>query len=123
MSSFWIPNLGGMLYAMTGHVNRLNLVADTLGDYTGSSAEINGAGFAGMKFTATASSKDDFDHWVRTVSLTSKALSKAEYDRLLKPSENNDAAYYSLTDSDLYATVLMKYMGPGSGHSHGAHQE
>ena len=25
MSSFWIPNLGGQLYAMTGHVNQLNL--------------------------------------------------------------------------------------------------
>ena len=41
MSSFWIPNLGGMLYAMNGHVNRLNLVADTVGEYPGSSAEIN----------------------------------------------------------------------------------
>jgi cytochrome o ubiquinol oxidase subunit 2 len=25
MSAFWIPNVGGQLYAMTGHVNQLNL--------------------------------------------------------------------------------------------------
>jgi cytochrome o ubiquinol oxidase subunit 2 len=109
MSSFWIPNLGGMLYAMTGHVNRLNLVADTSGDYPGSSAEINGSGFAGMKFIASATSKEDFDLWVRDVSMRSGVLSSTEYDKLLKPSENNPESFYSLSDSDLYATVLMKY--------------
>jgi cytochrome o ubiquinol oxidase subunit 2 len=111
MSSFWIPNLGGMLYAMSGHMNPLNLMADTIGEYPGSSAEINGAGFAGMKFTANATSKEDFDLWVREVSMTSDTLSAAEYEELLKPSENNPVALYSAIDSDLYAKVLMKYMG------------
>lgn len=111
MSSFWIPNLGGMLYAMNGHVNKLNLVADTPGEYPGSTAEINGAGFAGMKFTANATSKDDFDLWVRERQLSSSGLGTAEYNELLKPSENNQAAYYSLADSALYDKVLMKYMG------------
>ncbi len=115
MSSFWIPNLGGMLYAMTGHVNSLNLMADTPGEYPGSSAEINGSGFAGMKFTAAASSKADFDTWVREVSLTSDVLGSAEYENLLKPSEDNPVAYYSTTDDSLYDKVLMKYMG---GHNH-----
>ncbi len=123
MSSFWIPNLGGMLYAMTGHVNRLNLMAETPGEYPGSSAEINGAGFAGMKFTAAATSKADFDAWVREVSLTSNMLSSAEYEKLVKPSENNLAAYYTVADESLYDTVLMKYMGS---HNHagaeGEHQ-
>jgi cytochrome o ubiquinol oxidase subunit 2 len=124
MSAFWIPNLGGMLYAMTGHVNQLNLLADKPGEYPGRTAEINGAGFAGMKFTASATSKEDFDHWVNEVSLTSDRLNALEYDKLLKPSENNVAAYYSLADSDLYAKVLMKYMGSHAGHmQYGAQQE
>src|SRR5690606_21687015 len=50
MNSFWIPHLGGMLYAMTEHVNPLNLIADETGDYVGGAAEINGRGFAGMRF-------------------------------------------------------------------------
>jgi cytochrome o ubiquinol oxidase subunit 2 len=111
MSSFWIPHLGGQLYAMTGHVNRLNLLAETPGDYAGSSAEINGAGFADMKFTARASSKQDFDSWAQDTRLTSDALDSTEYERLLKPSESNPIALYSLADTSLYDTVLMKYMG------------
>jgi hypothetical protein len=40
-------------------------------------------------------------------------LDNFEYDRLLKPSQDNPAAYYSSVDSGLYDKVLMKYMGPG----------
>jgi cytochrome o ubiquinol oxidase subunit II len=118
MSSFWIPNLGCMLYAMTGHTNRLNLIADTPGDYPGSSAEINGAGFAGMKFTARASSQADFDNWVQDVKDGPNVLDATEYDKLLKPSEDNPAAFYSATETGLYDKVLKKYMGPGG---HGNH--
>jgi cytochrome o ubiquinol oxidase subunit II len=111
MSSFWIPHLGGQLYAMTGHVNRLNLIAWEPGDYPGSSAEINGAGFAGMKFTARATMKHDFDLWVRETQKSSSALNTTEYEKLLQPSQNHPAAFYSSVESDLYAKMLMKYAG------------
>jgi cytochrome o ubiquinol oxidase subunit II len=125
MSSFWIPHLGGQLYAMTGHVNRLNLIADQAGDYPGSSAEINGAGFAGMKFTARASSKEAFNQWVNNTRQSSVLLDTEEYKQLLKPSQNNEPAFYSTGGTDLYAKMLMKYAGShdhqpakyeGSGH-------
>lgn len=121
MSSFWIPNLGGMLYTMTGHGNHLNLIANTPGDYPGSSAEINGTGFAGMKFTARASYATDFDQWVEEVRQASDALNDAEYERLLKPSENNPVAFYSSADSDLYDKVLMKYAGAGHDNQPASH--
>jgi cytochrome o ubiquinol oxidase subunit 2 len=126
MSSFWIPNLGGMLYAMNGHLNKLNLIADTMGDYPGSSAEINGAGFAGMKFTARVSSDDDFNKWVQEVQLSSgDKLDTATYDELLKPTEYHPVTLYSAVEDDLYGTVLMKYMGAGHDHKpaeyHGGH--
>jgi cytochrome o ubiquinol oxidase subunit 2 len=111
MSAFWIPNLGGMLYAMTGHVNPLNLIAHTPGDYPGSVAEINGAGFAKMRFTARVSSRADFDDWVQQTQAAPDALDEAAYDKLLQPSEGNPAAFYSGYDADLYDKVLMKYMG------------
>jgi cytochrome o ubiquinol oxidase subunit II len=116
MSSFWIPHWGGQLYAMTGMTNKLNLIPTTLGDSEGSSAEINGEGFAGMKFTARASSRQDFDSWVQRVKLLPHTLDMVEYERLLKPSENNKAAFYSATEAGLYDKALMKYMG-----SHGHH--
>ena len=118
MSSFWIPNLGGQLYSMTGHVNRLNLMAETPGDYPGSSAEINGAGFSSMKFTARASDTEDFDLWVQAVKQSPDVLDAATYADVLEPSQNNPAAFYSAYASDLYDKVLMKYTGPGEGHMH-----
>jgi cytochrome o ubiquinol oxidase subunit 2 len=122
MSAFWIPNLGGMLYAMTGHVNKLNLLAQTQGDYRGSTAEINGAGFAGMKFTARVSSKEDFDLWAQSVKWYPEVLDEAEYERLLKPSESNPATFYSGYEAGLYGKVLAKYSGSHGQHEHGGHE-
>jgi cytochrome o ubiquinol oxidase subunit 2 len=117
MSSFWIPNLGGQLYTMTSHVNRLNLMANVPGDYPGSSAEINGTGFAGMKFTARASSQADFDQWVQDTKHMPGVLDYQKYQQLLKPSEYNKAEYYSAIEPNIYANVIQKYEGPG-GHTH-----
>jgi cytochrome o ubiquinol oxidase subunit 2 len=117
MSSFWISNWGGQLYAMTGHSNRLNLMPTTKGDFSGESAELNGSGFAGMKFTARASSQADFDEWVNKTQHSPEVLDWPEYQNLLKPTENNKAAFYSSTEQDMYDTVLMKYMGSHSSHA------
>lgn len=119
MSSLWIPNLGGQLYVMTSHVNKLNLMADTAGDYRGSTPEINGAGFTGMKFTARASSDLDYDQWVASVQQSSSSLSQNLYDEMVEPSENNHVAMYSAYDTNLYDTVISKYAGSSEGHSHG----
>lgn len=118
MSSFWIPNLGGQLYAMTGHVNPLNLMATVPGDYPGSTAEINGRGFAGMRFTARASSTENFEQWVQETKQSPYQLDEAAYKELLKPSENNPVAAYSAYEKDLYDKVVMKYMGTTEGHGH-----
>ena len=111
MSSFWVPNLGGQLYAMTGHVNTLNLLAKEPGEYPGSSAEINGAGFSGMKFVAHADSKEHFDTWVDEVRSSPKILDTAEYNKLLKPSEYNLTAYYAIAQSNLFDNLFIKYNG------------
>jgi cytochrome o ubiquinol oxidase subunit 2 len=121
MSAFWIPNLGGMLYAMNGHMNRLNLIAGELGEYPGRTAELTGAGFAGMQFVANATSREDFDAWVKEVSLTSEVLNDKAYAELLKPSENHPETTYAVKDDNLYAKVLMKYVGAHD-HQPAAHE-
>lgn len=123
MSSFWIPHWGGQLYAMTGHLNTLNLIADTPGDYPGSSAEINGKGFAGMKFTARVSSEENFNTWVKEVRRSQDVLSAEAYETLVKPSENNPAEQYASYDAELYNKVLMKYGSHSSDHSPSNHGE
>lgn len=113
MNSFWIPQLGGQIYAMSGMSTRLHLIANQTGDYNGSSANISGKGFAGMKFIARSSTNSDFEQWVQSASQTLERLGIYEYNQLAKPSENNQQAYYALnSEEDLYNQVMMKYMSP-----------
>lgn len=115
MNGFWIPHLGGMLYAMTEHVNPLNLIAHTEGDYEGGASEINGHGFAGMRFTARVSSADEFKAWAAQAQQAPE-LGANEYQDLLKPSEYHPVGtYYSPTNKELFDTMLEKYAGS---HSH-----
>lgn len=115
MSSFWIPNFGGQLYAMTGHVNRLNLMADVAGDYPGKAAEINGAGFTGMKFIAHATDQPTFDQWVRNMRNSPMTLDQTTYKKLLEPTENNKPVMYKVSDPNLYDEIVAKY---NTNHSH-----
>lgn len=113
MNSFWIPQLGGQVYAMAGMKTQLHLIANEEGSYAGSSANLSGKGFAGMKFTADAVSTDEYKHWVQSIQVSSSnVLNDEEYKKLAVPSENNIVSYYSRTDRDLYNNVIMKYMAP-----------
>lgn len=113
MNSFWIPQLGGQVYAMAGMQTKLHLIADEAGTYSGSSANISGSGFAGMRFKAKASSQADFDTWVLSAKESSTALTMDTYEDLAEQSTDNPISYYSSTDKNLYTTIIMKYMTPG----------
>lgn len=112
MNSFWIPQLGGQIYAMPGMRTKLHLIADTTGSFRGSSANLSGEGFSGMKFTATSSSQADFDTWVQSVKKSPKQLDLDEYKKLVEPSENNPVSTYVLKEEDIYNWIVMKYMIP-----------
>jgi cytochrome o ubiquinol oxidase subunit 2 len=112
MNSFWIPQLGGQMYAMPGMSTQLHLEASNPGQFNGSAAEINGAGFAGMKFQVVAAASSDFDNWVAAVKNGPNHLDQAEYQRLARPSEDSAVAYYSAVPFDLYNSVIIKYMAP-----------
>jgi cytochrome o ubiquinol oxidase subunit 2 len=123
MNSFWLPELGGQMYTMPGMATHLNVLTNKIGDYHGSSANISGKGFAGMKFTAHASSEADFASWVKHTRSNDQALSLADYNQLAKPSSDNPVTVYGSVDSHLFDTIVMKYMMPsdanGSHHMEG----
>lgn len=50
MNSFFIPGLGGQIYAMAGMTTKLHLIANENDEFDGISANYSGAGFTGMKF-------------------------------------------------------------------------
>lgn len=110
MNSFWIPQLGGQVYAMSGMTTQLHLMADKVGSYNGSSANLSGEGFSGMKFIARSTTKSDFDSWVQSIQQQQNSLSNDEYKRLAGPTENNPVVYYSSVNEGLFGSIVDKYM-------------
>ena len=50
MTSFWIPQLGGQKYAMTGMTMNWTLTADRTGTFRGRNSNFNGEGFSRQTF-------------------------------------------------------------------------
>ena len=126
MNSFWIPQLGGQVYAMTGMNSKLHLIANQSGSFDDSSANLSGEGFSRMRFTARATSDAEFTSWLASVRGSSYDLNLQAYAQLAKPTDSIRTKYYASVSSGLYDTVLMKYMSPaGSGKDEGgtAHME
>ncbi len=118
MNSFWIPRLGGQIYAMPGMVSKLYLTANEVGIFRGSSANLSGKGFARMTFKAHATSNEDFKNWVRNVQDSSGELNSEVYQQLVMPSENNPPASYFLKEGDFFYRILMntRKIHPDRGH-------
>ncbi|MBA3814932.1 MAG: COX aromatic rich motif-containing protein [Parachlamydiaceae bacterium] len=112
MNSFWIPQLSGQIYSMTGMTTQLYLMADGPGEYMGRAVEINGEGYADMAFPAKSSSKKDFDAWVDQVKKSPLHLTEATYNELIKPSVNKSISSFSEVEKDLYHKIIHKYMYP-----------
>ncbi len=114
MNSFWIPQLGGQIYSMSGMVSQLHLVADKDGAYVGSSANFSGPGFSGMTFLTNTVSEPAFDQWVNSTRTSPTALTLDTYAALAKPSMDVPPLYYSSVDDQLFETIVAKFMMPAS---------
>ncbi|HWU24533.1 MAG TPA: COX aromatic rich motif-containing protein [Candidatus Paceibacterota bacterium] len=101
MNSFWIPALGGQMYAMTGMVTRLNLISENPGEFTGRSANYSGEGFAGMQFPVHVLAKDDWTAWINRAYASSASLTPDTYAALAAPSEN--------AKTQLFGSVTMPF--------------
>ena len=110
MNSFFIPQLGGQMYAMPGMSTQLHLEAFAPGSYNGLSANISGAGFSSMNFIAKSVTANDYANWITTVEHSSQMLDAQTYSNLAQPSSHVPVTYYASTDPDLYSTIVMKYM-------------
>ena len=109
MNSLVIPALGSQIYAMAGMQTRLNLLADSEGEFWGRNVQYSGKGFADQQFRTIATSQDEFDAWVKKVKATGKALDKETYDALAKPSEKVPVTYYSGVEPGLFDKIIAKY--------------
>lgn len=112
MNSFWIPELGGQIYAMAGMKTKLHLIANQVGSFRGCSANISGEGFADMVFIAKATSDEEFEKWVGEVRHSQEGLNQDAYNKLMKESTNNPPRTFALKDEKLFDRMIMKYMLP-----------
>ena len=111
MNSFWIPALGGQIYAMPGMRSKLYLIANKQGTFRGASANISGKGFSGMNFNTVATSKEEYQNWVRIVQSSGRGLSFSDYqNELVKPSSYAPVQLFSLQDRELFERIIDQYM-------------
>ncbi|WP_274364883.1 ubiquinol oxidase subunit II [Paenibacillus thermotolerans] len=117
MNSFWIPQLGGQIYTMSGMAMTLYLQADEPGVYFGSGANFTGEMFAHMRFDVHATSEKEFDAWVDKVKQDAPALTLEGYTALAEPGIS-DQTEYSSFPKGLFEKVVTKYAPGGHGHHH-----
>ncbi|MBP9761575.1 ubiquinol oxidase subunit II [Candidatus Saccharibacteria bacterium] len=117
MNSFWIPQLAGQVYAMSGMSTKLNISADQAGDYRGMSSNLSGKGFADMTFTAKAMDTKEFTRWLQSTRSAKQTLDPTSYAKLARP-RVSAIQYYGAVDPIVYENAIMKYMS-GSMISHG----
>jgi cytochrome o ubiquinol oxidase subunit 2 len=115
MNSFWIPQLGGQMYAMSGMAMTLYLQADEPGTYWGSGANFTGTHFADMYFDVEAVSQEEFDRWAEEIRSSSPALTLEGYKRLAEPSVSQKQSFSSFPEG-LFEMSVTKY---AASHNHG----
>ncbi len=115
MNSFWIPQLGGQIYAMSGMAMSLYLQADEAGNYWGSGANFTGREFAKMNFDVKSTTQEEFDKWVSDIKSASPELTLDGYKQLAEPAAS-EVLTFSEFPEGLFEMTVTKY---GSSHNHG----
>lgn len=111
MNSFWIPALGGQMYAMSGMVTELHLEAQQEGTYQGLSANYSGDGFGQMNFAVHALPENSFSSWIARAHAATSTLSAETYAALAKPSSGTPVQYYG-TMTLGFDAIVHRSMAP-----------
>jgi cytochrome o ubiquinol oxidase subunit 2 len=104
-NSFFVPQLGTMIYTMPRMADRLNLQADKVGVYDGLSSHYSGDGFSGMQFKVHAVPPQQFAAWAASAR-SGPALDGAAYDQLQKPSSYVKPLTYGSVAPDLFDAIV-----------------
>jgi cytochrome o ubiquinol oxidase subunit 2 len=105
MNSFFVPQLAGQIYTMSGMVTRLQLQADHAGRYPGFSAMFSGDGFSDMRFTVDAVDNAGFAQWVGKARDAGAVLDARSYADLAKPSKAVAPFTYRAVATDLFSGI------------------
>jgi cytochrome o ubiquinol oxidase subunit 2 len=104
-NSFFVPQMGTMIYTMPRMTTRLNLEADRLGVYNGLSSHFSGDGFSGMQFKVHAVAPQQFASWAGAAR-TGPPLDGPSYDHLQKPSSYVKPFTYGAVVPGLFEDIV-----------------
>ncbi|MER8633980.1 ubiquinol oxidase subunit II [Mesorhizobium opportunistum] len=120
MNTFFVPQLGSMIYVMNGMQTELHLQADREGSYFGQSAHFSGDGFSDMNFKVSAVSADAFARWASSLRGGGGVLNANAYRELARQSTNVPPAAFGHVQPGLFDAVVQQTLPPGPGPSESA---
>jgi cytochrome o ubiquinol oxidase subunit 2 len=109
MNSFFIPQLGGQIYAMAGMKTQLHLLADQPGTYYGENTQYSGRGFPYQHFEVLALSQQKFGGWLEKVRESPILLDPARFTEIERPSIRHPVTYYSSIAPGLFDQVIARF--------------
>ncbi|MBR1090125.1 cytochrome ubiquinol oxidase subunit II [Bradyrhizobium manausense] len=115
MNTFFIPQLGSMIYTMNGMVTKLNLRADNEGKLQGMSAHFSGDGFPDMLFDVVVISPLSFPDWVASTAKTNAVLNEESYKKLMQQGIEKSRLTFRLDDPRLFDLIATQHIPPGPG--------
>ncbi len=113
MNTFFVPQLGSMIYTMNGMADNLWLIADRPGTYLGRSTMISGDGFPAMQFAVEAVSPAQFVAWTAGAR-SSTMLDAATYRGLSQQGVVRSSVFGSVAPN-LFNDIVAQRLPPGPG--------
>ncbi len=115
LNTFFIPQLGSMIYTMNGMAVNLNLQADKPGPLWGQSSHYSGDGFSDMHFEVRALDATGFADWVEATRKDGPVLDTARYAELAKQSIKDPPSTFRDADPELFNKIVNQQVAPGPG--------
>ena len=117
MQSFFVPNLGGQIYAMAGMTTQLNLAASEPGRFRGENTQFDGSGFQNQKFPVLALASEDFAAWLARARAAGKTLDMNAFQALSTRSTQATPLLFGAVAPGLFQSILaLNHAGLRSAH-------
>ena len=115
MNTFFVPQLGSMIYAMHGMVTPLSLEADQPGGYLGESTQFSGDGFSDMNFEVRSVQPAAFALWVAAARRSGPTLDGKAYEQLEQQTQHAPPMTFGAVQPGLFQAIVAQQAPAGPG--------
>ncbi|MCJ2103508.1 ubiquinol oxidase subunit II [Methylobacterium sp. E-046] len=113
--TFFVPQLGSMIYTMNGMATQLNLQANREGSFYSLSTHLSGDGFSDMNFETRVVPPEAFANWFSGAQASISTLDDDAYKALSRQSIKDPPVTYRLADDGLFDRIVGQSLPPGPG--------